>query len=90
VIATDVGGNAEAVVHGQGGLIVEPEKSDALAGAIIELAKNRGGLEAMGRFNRERVVERFSLDASARNLADWYFERASAVGPGSLGAHALH
>lgn len=90
VIATDVGGNAEAIVRGQGGLIVEPEKPDLMAAAIIELSEHRNELPAMGRFNRERVVERFSLEASARNLSDWYFRRASAVGSGSFGARALH
>jgi hypothetical protein len=26
----------------------------------------------MGRFNRQRVTEKFSIEASARRLADWY------------------
>jgi L-malate glycosyltransferase len=82
VIATDVGGNAEAVVHGHGGLIVEPEKPEALAAAITEMNRERDDLEAMGRFNRRLVVERFSLDASARNLADVYFGRSVAVETG--------
>jgi glycosyltransferase involved in cell wall biosynthesis len=90
VIATDVGGNAEAIVHHQGGLIVQPQDPAALAAAITEMAGDRASLPAMGRFNRERVAERFSLEASARNLADWYFGRASAIGSGSLGAGALH
>jgi glycosyltransferase involved in cell wall biosynthesis len=90
VIATDVGGNAEAIVNHRGGLIVEPQNPEALASAINQMAGNRAALQTMGRFNRERVVERFSLEASAQNLADWYFRRASAVGSGSLGAHALH
>jgi glycosyltransferase involved in cell wall biosynthesis len=75
VIATDVGGNAEAIVQNRGGLIVPPELPDALAAAITKLAGTRHELPEMGRFNRERVAERFSLEASARNLADWYFGR---------------
>jgi glycosyltransferase involved in cell wall biosynthesis len=74
VIATDVGGNAEAIVHGTGGLIVEPESSTALAAAITELDRNRSQLPEMGHSNRERVAERFSLEASARALADWYLD----------------
>lgn len=72
VIATDVGGNAEAIVNGEGGLLVEPEKPEALASAVAQLASDRRRLEAMGNFNRARVAEHFSLGASARNLADWY------------------
>jgi len=76
VIATDVGGNAEAIVNGSGGLIVPPEQPEALATGISDLAARRDELAAMGRFNRARVSERFSLDASARALADWYFGRS--------------
>jgi glycosyltransferase involved in cell wall biosynthesis len=91
VIATDVGGNAEAVVDGQGGFIVPPQDPHALAKAIIELERDRNQLRAMGRFNRARVAERFSLEASARALADWYLHRGSvAVEPGGVGASALH
>ncbi len=79
VIATDVGGNAEAIEHGRGGLIVEPFNPQAIASAITELDHNRAEFGAMGRFNRERAVERFSLDASARNLSDWYFRNGASV-----------
>jgi glycosyltransferase involved in cell wall biosynthesis len=72
VIATDVGGNAEAIVQDKGGLIVPPEQPDALAAAITKLAGKRDELPDMGRFNRARVAERFSLEGSARSLADWY------------------
>jgi glycosyltransferase involved in cell wall biosynthesis len=77
VIATDVGGNAEAIVQGKGGLIVEPESPEALAAAIMKLAGQPDELREMGGFNRERVAERFSLDASARNLANWYLRDGS-------------
>jgi len=90
VIATDVGGNAEAVLSGRGGLIVQPENAEALAAAMIELDRGRDGLIPMGRFNRDRAVERFSLEASARTLADWYLRSGASVEQASLGASALH
>jgi glycosyltransferase involved in cell wall biosynthesis len=71
VVATDVGGNAEAVGEG-GGRIVPAEDSGALAAALLDLAGDRRGLAVVGVANRERVVERFSLDASVRRLAAWY------------------
>jgi len=71
-VATDVGGNAEALIDGKGGRIVPPEQPEALATAIADLASDRPALAEMGRLNRQRVVDTFSLEASARSLADWY------------------
>ena len=75
VIATDVGGNAEAVMHGEGGLIVPAGDSTALAKAIMQLHERRTDLGTFGRANRLRVEEHFSLAKSVRRLASWYLER---------------
>ena len=56
VVATDVGGSAEAVIDGTTGLVVPARDSAALAGAIAELLDDReraararrGGAEASG------------------------------------------
>jgi glycosyltransferase involved in cell wall biosynthesis len=71
-IATDAGGNAEALVDGMRGRIVPAAEPAAMASAIAELARDRAKLAAMGRFNRERVTKTFSVEASAGKLADWY------------------
>jgi len=72
VVATDVGGNAEAIVDGEGGFIVEPANPEALATAIKALVDDPSLRASMGRFNRMRAQEKFSLEASARDLASWY------------------
>ena len=72
VVATDVGGNSEALVHGKGGCLVAAQDPAALATALGSMAADRQRLAAMGRFNRERVQELFSLNASVRALSDWY------------------
>lgn len=79
VVATAVGGNQEALVDGQGGRLVPPQDPPALAAAIAELARDRARLAEMGRFNRERVAHEYSLEATARRLADWYRNGPSVV-----------
>jgi glycosyltransferase involved in cell wall biosynthesis len=72
VVATDVGGNAEAVVDGEGGRIVPPENPAEIVAAIEQLASDRAWLKAAGAANRRRVETHFGLDASAAALAEHY------------------
>lgn len=72
VVATDVGGNAEALLHETGGLIVAPRDARALAEAILRLAGQRPRLHEMGIANRGRVETHFSLRTSVDRLAQWY------------------
>ncbi len=63
VVATDVGGCAEVVRHGETGLIVPPEDPDALAGAIQTVLTDSNLAHEMGKAGRERVEEHFTVDA---------------------------
>lgn len=72
VIATDVGGNAEAVVHGQTGLIIPPDNSDALAEAILDLYNNPDKRLQMGQNSRERAVNVFSLEHMIKEHEKFY------------------
>jgi glycosyltransferase involved in cell wall biosynthesis len=72
VVATDVGGNAEALEHGVGGRIVPPRDAAALAAAIIDVAGGRAALPRMGAANRQRIERQFSLESSAAKVAAWY------------------
>lgn len=72
VLTTDVGGNPEAVVDDEGGRLVPAGDAMALGDALVDLGSNRSRLASMGEANRRRVEERFSLQASARELAAWY------------------
>ena len=63
-VVTDVGGNAEVVIHEETGFIVPPQNPDALAEAMLRLM----GLpvemrQQMGRLARQRVEQQFSLDS---------------------------
>jgi glycosyltransferase involved in cell wall biosynthesis len=61
VVATAVGGNPEAVVEGETGLLVPPGDGPALAEAIGWLLDRPEQAGAFGHAGRRRVVERFEL-----------------------------
>jgi glycosyltransferase involved in cell wall biosynthesis len=63
VVATNVGGNAEAVEDGVSGRIVPPEDVGALAGAILELLSDSLRAREMGEAGRRRVEKKFTIDA---------------------------
>jgi glycosyltransferase involved in cell wall biosynthesis len=81
VVATDVGGNAEALIDGEGGRVVPPEDPIAMADAVTGMAANRDDLFEMGRRNRVRVEREFTIERSARALADWYMLGPRASSP---------
>ncbi len=63
IVATAVGGNAEAVADGETGLIVPPRDTVRLADAMRWMASHADDARAMGQRGRERAVARFSIDA---------------------------
>ena len=72
IVATDVGGNAESVVHGETGLIVPPRNPAALGQAILSLASDAAARERMGHAGRKRAHDRFSIDACVEQYAGFY------------------
>jgi glycosyltransferase involved in cell wall biosynthesis len=75
VIATDVGGNAELVRHGETGYLLPPGDGRALTRAIVELAGDTARAEEMGAAGRSLQRERFR----GEQMVDGYraaFERA--------------
>jgi len=68
VVATEVGGMAEAITAGVCGWLVPPSRPDLLAAAVISALADPAGLAAVGAAGRARVVEAFGLD---RQRAEW-------------------
>lgn len=62
VVATEVGGVAEAVRHGETGLLVPPRDEAALAEAIATMLADPDKAEAMGRAGQALVKEFFPLE----------------------------
>ena len=69
VVATDVGGNAEAVQNGITGLVVPSEDSEALAHAITELLHEPVRMRALGAAGKLRVGELFTAEAMMRTVS---------------------
>jgi len=74
MIVTDVGGNAEAVLHGETGLVVPPRNPKAIGDAILELARNPEQRKRLGAAARKRVEREFSIDKCVKAHADLYEE----------------
>jgi glycosyltransferase involved in cell wall biosynthesis len=74
MIVTDVGGNAEAVVHGETGIVVPPRNPKAIAEAILELVRNPEQRKRFGDAARKRVEKEFSIDKCVKAHADLYEE----------------
>ncbi len=72
VVATDVGGNAEAVEHGVTGYIVPHGDPAALAEPIIQLLTDERRRAEMGRRSLQRCREKFEIAAVVRRYEDYY------------------
>ncbi len=72
VVATRVGGNAEAVLDGTTGLIVPPENPAALAAALEHLLGDHAQAASMGAAGYERVVSLFTTEAMLSALVAVY------------------
>lgn len=62
VVATDVGGTAEALTDGENGLLVRPGQPDAMAAAISRLLDNPELSRRLGHAGRNTIARRFSLE----------------------------
>lgn len=72
VIATAVGGVPELVVNGETGILVLPRDFDALAQAILRLARDKTLRQNMGELARRRAIERFDITQTARAYEELY------------------
>lgn len=70
VIATNVGGLAEIVLHGATGLLIPPNDKAALVRALRDTDDER--LAAMGRAGRQRFLRHFTLERVHRELTALY------------------
>ena len=74
VIATEVGGVPEVVLHGKTGILVPPEDSDAIANAMRYLLQDELKAKKMGEAGRLRVEEHFTIAGMLERTEDLYQE----------------
>jgi L-malate glycosyltransferase len=74
VVATDVGGTAEVVRHGQSGLLVPAKDPEALAVAIGEVLSQPARAREMGRRGRRIVEEGFSAHSMVQQMEHLYLD----------------
>jgi glycosyltransferase involved in cell wall biosynthesis len=81
VIATDAGGNPEAVIDAETGLLVRTQDTAALAEKISNLINNKEKRLLMGVAGRRRVEEKFDVRNIVRQIEEEYRELLGCTGP---------
>ncbi|MGH7409967.1 MAG: glycosyltransferase, partial [Candidatus Methylomirabilis sp.] len=84
VVASRVGGIAEAVIHEETGLLVPPGDDQALAEAILRLLEHPAEAARLGEAGRCRVTERFELDVMVNQYEAIYEELLAQKCPNRL------
>jgi len=74
MIVTNVGGNSEAVVHGETGLIISPNRPRELSEAIMVLINDSELRKSYGENARTRVEEHFSMKSCVDNYKKLFTE----------------
>lgn len=74
VVATDVGGAKEAIVHGETGYLVPAGDHEKMANHIISLLLDHESASSMGESGRRRVNETFSTVKQLQNVESLYTE----------------
>ncbi len=72
MVVTDVGGNREAVLDGQTGILVPAHEPARLAAAIVRLANDEPLRTSLGAAARRRMAEHFTLEQSVKSYDALY------------------
>jgi glycosyltransferase involved in cell wall biosynthesis len=81
VLATDVGGSAEAVLNGETGFVVAPGDLVGAQRALVELAADPVRSRKLGLAGRRRQLERFSGEAMVDGYLEAFMRLAGSPAP---------
>ncbi|MBI2670131.1 MAG: glycosyltransferase family 4 protein [Candidatus Yanofskybacteria bacterium] len=74
VVATKTGSIDEVVLHGETGLLVEPNNSEKLAGAISKILSNPNLAKQIGRSGRKYIIENFSHQVISGKIINFLYD----------------
>lgn len=74
VVATNVGGTPELVVHERSGFLVAPDDHQALASRLLQLLRSPATAQQFGLAGRRRIENEFSATRLAHRVSDLYAE----------------
>jgi glycosyltransferase involved in cell wall biosynthesis len=80
VVGTDVGGMSELVVHEESGLLAPPDDAEALAAAIVRLARTPELAASMGVEARRRYEQTYTVDRMVGAYSELFRELEPADG----------
>lgn len=72
MIATDIGGNAELVIHKKTGLLIPPKSPKAIAEAILTYKGNPAFAKNMGLNAKKHIATNFPIEKSIRRMKQVY------------------
>ena len=72
IIATNIGGNPEAVIHGFNGLLVPPKDVEETSKAILTLIENEELRNSMGKNGKRLAKEKFDPDRLVSKTIELY------------------
>ena len=72
LIVSDVGGNSEAVIDRENGLVIEPNDLEAFVKALLDIYSSKAGRLQMGMKSREFVLEKFTLEKMCKEHETFY------------------
>ncbi len=73
VVAFDAGGNKELIEHNDGGYLVPLRDWDSFFEKLLYLTANAQTARMLGQFNRNKVIENFSLEKMYDSYQELYF-----------------
>lgn len=83
------GSGPELIDHGHNGLLVEPDRPEEIADAVIRLLRDDAFAERLGRAGRAHVAHYFSVEALlAMNEA--FYQKVLERYPGATNRHTMH
>ena len=74
VVATNVGGIPEVVIHGVTGILVDPKNEQQLADAIMTLIENPELRMKIGKAGRQHVLDKYDWNANVTAMEKLYMD----------------